>query len=159
KAMAELTKGAQGADLAEFEAKTGMKLTDIERVTVVVADADKSLWWGLVTSSKAFNREKLLAAFPVKPEKVQHAGKELEVITSPSGERNAVLFISDTLMAAGPEEGVKRAATLLGGKRPTGPLDDAIKRAREKHLLFVAVAPPAALMQKARKDMPPNAAA
>jgi hypothetical protein len=155
KIMAEAGKGGQGMTPAQIEEKIGVKLDDIERLIVVVADANQQLGWGVATLSKPVNREKLSASFEAQAEKVQHAGKTLEVF-SKGGDRMALCYLSDTMVVAGPEAGVKSAVEMLGGKRPSGSLDDAIKKAQDKHTIFVAGTPPPGTMQPLAANIPPQ---
>jgi hypothetical protein len=158
KVLAEMGKNGQGPTPAEIEAKTGLKLNEIERLTIVVTDFERQIGWGLATASKPFDRAKLVAAFEGKSEKVQHAGKTLDVVTTNTGERMALYFVHDKLLAVGPEAGVKKAVELVGGKRPSGPLDDAIKRARDHHMVCLGVNPPAGRLQQLAQTLPPQAA-
>jgi hypothetical protein len=92
-----------------------------------------------MTASKPIDRAKLLARSTAPATKGEHAGKTYDVITVPDRQlqRVALYFPSDKVLLAGPEEGVKLALTVLAGNKPSGLLDDAVKRSREKHLLVL----------------------
>ncbi len=158
KGLKEALKSAPpGTDpLAEMQKEIGLTPPDVERITVVAIDAQQKMGWGLATGTKPFDREKLLSTWfkGNQPEKATHAGKTLHVVPTPDLGRMAICFVHDTLLLAGPEEGVKRCLNQLGGQRPAGPLDDAIKRAGEKHLVLLGANPPPDLMTLARKDLP-----
>jgi hypothetical protein len=159
KALAEAQKaGPPGGDpLKQAEEETGVNFADVESVAVVVADFDKKVGWGLATGTRPWDRDKLRAKWfkGQEPEKVAQGGWTLEVVVTPDGERKAVCFLTDTLLAAGPEEGVKRCVGLIGS-RPAGPLDGTLQFAGEKHLLLVGGTPPPDLMTQARVGLPPE---
>jgi uncharacterized protein DUF1559 len=110
--------------LKEFEDKAGLSLKDVERVTLVVADADKKLIWGIVQTSKAIDKDKILEAIGKPPEK-NHAGK-----TYYGKNDGAVAFLGPKLAVVGSEDGVK--ACLEMKKPGSGPLSDALKLASKK---------------------------
>jgi predicted RNA-binding Zn-ribbon protein involved in translation (DUF1610 family) len=145
KAMAEALKNAgapPGFDpMAVVQQQTGVNLNKIDSLTLVSDDVQNKIVWGLVTSTQPFNRDQLFAAGLFqgkKPEEIQDAGRTLYVFVAPDRERWLFCFLHDQLMLAGTEAGVKACLKLIGGPKRPGPLDDAIRRAGEKHTVFAA---------------------
>ncbi len=158
KVLKEVLKSAPpGTDpLAEMQKNIGLTPADVERITAVAVDAEQKMGWAVVTSTRPLEPEQLLFTWfkGNKAEKVTHAGKTLHVVPTPDLGRLALCFVHDTLLVAGPEEGVKRCLNQIGGQRSAGPLDEAIKRAGEKHLVLLAGTPPPDIMAQARMNLP-----
>jgi hypothetical protein len=150
--LAELKKGPGPDPLADFEGKIGMGLADVERLTVVAIDPDKQLIWAVLTAKKTIDKAKLLALSSTPATSNDHAGKKYDIITTTGGQwqRLGLYSLSDKVLVFGPELGLQRALDVLGGKKPSGAMDGAIKRAGEKHSFFLAVVPPPEVVQMGR---------
>ena len=117
--------GDAKGQLKEFEDKLGLSLKDVERFTLVAVDAKKEVVWGIVQTSKALDKDKILKAAENPAEK-SHAGKKYYLKRD-----NALAFIGDKLLVGGPEAGVKKCLEM---KKPgSGPLSDALKMASKKN--------------------------
>jgi hypothetical protein len=162
KGLAEALKQAPLGDdpVAALQQMTGTSPADITRTTVVMTDAQNQVGWVLVSASKPFDRGRLMPLIfkGQQPQKAQLAGKTVavEAAQGPNPQRTAVFFLNDTLMLIGPEVGVERCLSQLDGKRAAGPLDEAIKRANENHMVLLAGTPPPGLLPQAGKDLPPQ---
>jgi hypothetical protein len=132
--------------LQAMEMMTGLGLGDIERVSAVVADADKQLGWGVAATRKPYDRDKILAQLKGARRR-RHEDKTYYVVADRGdrpGEEFTIYFVNDRIAVAGPQDGVKRCLGFLAEKKSAGPLSDAIKLAGEgKHHLVAAVHPPA----------------
>jgi hypothetical protein len=157
KMVAQLKKmgGPMGDPAAEFEKEFGLALSDIERATMVFADAQKQVLWIIVATSKPYDRQKLLGKVTGAQE-VKHEGKSYHLGTV-KGDKTAVHFASDRVLVVGSEAGVKRCLSFAAGKRNKGPLDDAIALAGGKHHIVGAANPPLIIppaeMQKMKAGM------
>jgi hypothetical protein len=156
KALAEATKqkAAPPDPARTIVEQIGLDPVDVERITIVLADAQKQIGWGLVTTAKPLDRDTLISKWLKgrQAKQTEHAGRTLEMAVTPDGMRFGVCFLSKSLFLAGPEVGVKRCLDLVG-KRPAGPLDGAIGRVGEKHLLLVAATFPPDLMKQLRQGL------
>src|SRR5262249_55794151 len=101
KGLAEVLKEVQpGTDpVAQMQQATGLTPTDVERVTILMTDVQKEIGWVLVSATKPFDRPKMTAVIfkGQQPQKVQHAGKTLDVEASsmpmPNPQRTALYFV------------------------------------------------------------------
>src|SRR5262249_22278438 len=107
KILAEVAKSGPlgGADLlAMVQQKLGTNPADIERATFVVADFQPQTGalsaWGVVTSSKPFDRSKLyqsVFAGGAQQQPISYAGVSIAV-GGPPQDRTGLCFLSDTLL-------------------------------------------------------------
>ena len=147
--------GQMDLPVKEIEEKTSLKLEDIERATVVVADAQKEGIWVIVQTTKSYDKDKILNATPAKPKEDTHAGKKFYK----SGRGEALYFHSDRVMVFGSEKGVKQC--MDQPKKPkSGPLDDALKAASKgKNVIAGGMNVPPDLVKLARLQLKNPAAA
>src|SRR5262249_54968002 len=100
-----------GAMLAQAEAQMGMKVTDVERVTIVMTDLNQEEGYPRVARSKPYDQEKLKKAMGDqsggKLGETTYKGKTL--YSEPGKPGEAACFVSDRLMIAGKTDGVKKA--------------------------------------------------
>lgn len=126
--------------LAEVEEMSGLKPEDVERATMVFADAkDPDLSWAIISTAKAYDKDKIIKAAKTAEEK-EHQGKKYH--TTKGGEP-ALLFISDKVFVMGTEKGVKKC--LEQPEKPkSGPLDNILSLASDNknHIAAGGVIPP-----------------
>jgi hypothetical protein len=133
-------KALPNSPLAMMTQATGLEVGDIDRFTFVGNDMDKKDGFGVVAFTKPIDKQKLYSAAPEKTQ-ATHEGKTYDLL-GPKGDTIAVYWLDDKTAVAGKEDAVKKCLATMGGKRPTGLLDDSIARAREKHTLVVGIVPP-----------------
>jgi hypothetical protein len=119
------------APLQEWQNKAGLALTDIDRVTVVLVDAEKQIFWIIVQTSKPIDRDKSLREVGNPAEKT-HQGKKYYV----KGDMS-LTFIHNRLLVLGSEQGIQRCLG-LPRKPKSGPLDDALRAASKGKVQFAA---------------------
>jgi hypothetical protein len=154
----------------EVEKKTGLTPAEVERVTVVFNDANLSTeknLWVIVKTVKSYDKKKLQDKLKNSREKT-HEGKAYFVGTlgdatvtpksgigkksGPAEDQDAVYFASSKVVVYGPEAGIKSCLSFLAGKKPSGPLDDAIKLAGGSRYHLVAGFRIPSKMQKSLGD-------
>jgi hypothetical protein len=135
-------KALQGEALAEITKHTGLELTDIDRVTVAGTDMRNGMAWGIVNFTKAPDRQKLYSHPALTRKDGEHEGKKYDVLVF-GKEPMAVYWPTNSMAVVGKEEAVKKCLTMMAAKRPSGPMDEVIARAREKHSLVLGIVPPA----------------
>jgi hypothetical protein len=140
---------------AEMEKETGLTPADVERASFVFQDAQNEVMWGIVLLSKPIDKAKILEKIGNPAETKQGKGSYYR---STKGGNLALSFVTDKLILAGPEAGVKFALDYQAGSQKSGPLDGAIKLAGGKHHIVGGVVPPPALVQQARANIPPQMA-
>jgi hypothetical protein len=149
KSLADAQAGPGAAALADLKAKTGLEVTDIDRVTFAGADMDAKQFWVVGTFKKPVDRQKIYSTLQgVRREEGTHEGKKYDVFVKGFGgpdDRIGVYWLNDKTVVGGTEVGVKRCITLINGKRPAGTMDEVINRAaKEKHSMVFGVVPPPA---------------
>lgn len=117
----------------QMEQEIGLKVTDIDRATVVFILHPQQFRRGpeplfLVQTREPINRERLLKSVVPEGQKEEGTG----VYSSPA-RTTAVRFISDRLIAIGPRETVQHQA--LARPRADGPLARALAEAAQQHSL------------------------
>jgi hypothetical protein len=127
--------------LEELTKATGLELTDLEQVTFAGVDMDKKDGWAIVRFNKAVDKKKLYSHPKITRKEATHEGKAYDQIVVDK-ETLGVYWVNDKMAVVGNEEPVKKCMTMLASKRPTGPMDEALKRAREKHSIVIGVVPP-----------------
>lgn len=113
----------------EWEKLTGIRLADIDRVTVVLADADARHGWVVVRTSKEFRREGLLEALALAIDKSKpFVEKENNGKNYHSSGQNTIYFPDDHSVVFSNEESMDK---LLNAKKrsKSGPLKDALRQA------------------------------
>jgi hypothetical protein len=142
KAMAELRKQNPQMDPAqEMEKRFGMGPADIERLTVVVQDAEKQRVWMVISTAKPYDQDKLKGNLEGSSEKTHEDKKYLVGKVKDAPDNAALHFVNNRMMVAGPEEGVK-AALGVAAKRNKGPLDDGLSLIGKSHLVAAFNIPP-----------------
>lgn len=158
--------GGQGNQLNDEAAKLGLAVSDIERVTYVVQDIDQQIGWGVVSTTKPYDKKAVLAKLQ-NATSGKHEGKTYHVGTLPGGglakppvpmmppggkaagpaSTQQVLFFAGPrlLVMAESEASMKRGLTAAMRSSPAGPLADAVKQVGgPKHVYFAFHLPPAA---------------
>jgi hypothetical protein len=134
-------KAAGGRDnpLDEMEKETGIKPEDVERFTVVVADAASGpeSSWGILLTKSPYDQGKVKDS--VKDRKqTKHDGKTIYY-----NDTNAVCLAGPKVILVGKLEGVKKALDRRGKNKKEGPIRDGVKLASDGkyHLVAAAVVP------------------
>jgi hypothetical protein len=159
--------------IKELEDNTGLKPEDIERVTIVSPNDDKLDGWSIILTNKNYDKKKILDSLRGNQEityegKTYHVGRfgkeqpkakdpfPMDKKWAPPGgwpklpepEKDAIHFVSGRLFVEGKEKGMKRFLEFLKGKRPKGPLDDAIRLVGRRGNHIVVGINPAAMKSK-----------
>lgn len=120
--------------LGKLDDLAGLKLEDIERATIVIADPnkEKNLGWVIVHTLKAYDKDKIIKAS--ESTEKEHKGKKYH--SNKKGEKSrkddaAFLFLSDKLFVMGTEEGIKKCLE-LPEKPAAGALDPHLTLASDK---------------------------
>ena len=106
--------------LAEVETKLGIKLEEVERVTMIVRSADlflkndKDQFAAVVRTSKAMDRKKIIEyaikELNAKEKQVQHEGNTIHVLDDGGGAPMVLFFPTDRIVVITPSEaGMKDA--------------------------------------------------
>jgi hypothetical protein len=144
KFLADIRSAPGGDPFAQMREATGLEPTDIDRFTFAAYDMEKEEGWGIAVFKKPVDRTKLYSSVKgAKKEEVTYAGKKYDLLTGGhADERVAVYWLNDRTAVGGPEPGVKRCLDIMS-KRPSGAMDEAIKRAKENHSIVLGgIVPP-----------------
>ncbi len=154
-ALAEINKQPGAKDpAAEMEKETGLKPSEIERLTVVAGDSEGRTGWGVVETlvpiDEAKIRGRMKNAQELTAEGRKYVKGDLE------NQRNfCVHFAGPRMMVVGPEEGVKKALA-TAAKRNKGDLDDGLALLSPSRHVVVGFTIPAKMMQDARQNLGGN---
>jgi hypothetical protein len=134
-----LAGASGGTDPAEEIRKAlGLPVEEIERLTYVLEDVNNNKVWAVAYTSRPYDRKAVLGKFADRRE-IAHAGLTFYV-------RNpgdvAMYFVSDRVIVYGPEAGMKAFLSFHTGRKRTGPLREALKRAQGKRHLVAGFNPP-----------------
>lgn len=122
----------QLAELRQMESKTGLKLEDIERATFVGFDLQNQLGWGIIKTTKKYEKDKILGLVPGRAKENSHQGKTYYDL----GPDGAIYFPSDTVIVFASKKAI---TVVLDMKKPkSGPLADTLELASQKKFQFVA---------------------
>jgi hypothetical protein len=144
-------------EIAGFEAKVGVALDDLERLTFVATDVTNKEMWVVFALSKPYDRQKILALFPPGTQEVKHGNTSYHL--TPGRDDTGIHFFDDRIVVVGSSSGIKRYLEQVERKTTAGPLAAALRTAAGKHHLVAAAAPPAQLLQPLKSKLPPDAAA
>lgn len=148
--LATLPGGKQALD--DVTSKIGLKTTDIDRLLVVVQDADARQIWVVVTAFNPLDRKKILDGLEVDPAERKQQNRAYHV-NKKGGNELAVHFVNDRTFVLGREDVLKVALSKVSGFWKTGQLAKSLKLVDNKTHLVMAVAPPAAELQKAKQTL------
>jgi hypothetical protein len=123
---------ALNPQMAKMEEKTGLKLADIERVTFVMPTEKADDSWAVVSFSKPFDEDKILAALPLYKEMM--AGEKTYYVSFGT----ALYFASSTILIAGAPETIKKYLENKSAPSQSGPLSDALALAEDTKYHIVA---------------------
>ena len=121
-------------DLARrLEAETGLKPDEIERVTVVVANAAKEEGWAVVKTKKPYDAEAIRERVKAAPmRRVDFADERIDPEVPLAFEA-----VSPRVFVLGKEAGVRQALDLPRSPLSRGPLGPVIERCRQAdHVVF-----------------------
>lgn len=147
-----------------IEEKIGLKLTDVERVTVVAGDLSRKEFWVVIRTTKDIPEDRVLSVM-VKPEEKTAHGKKYHWQKK---EDLGFHLAGPRLAFVATERGMKRCLALTGNDTPRGPLAGPLKLAAGDrfHVVFGAdiwnalpVEVHETLTEAARGDGPEAAAA
>jgi len=127
------TLGAQAlAPLEEVARDVGVEVHDVERVTVVLADADRDIFWVILKTVGPCDRNRVLRAEGRQFAEAEHVGKRYYRTGLV-----ACYFAGARVLVFGSEAGVRRC--LEQPKKPrSGPLDEALRAASKAGNQFAA---------------------
>lgn len=144
--------GGPPTDLAaDFEKETGLRASEIDRVTIVFKDVEKENAWAVVRTASAYDQKQILGKLAGARE-LKHEGKSYHVGRSgqpgPGAKADdkltAIHFASPQVLIFGSEAGVKSCLSFAaGGAKGKGPLSDALARAGGEHHVVGAFQPSA----------------
>ncbi|HKB41163.1 MAG TPA: DUF1559 domain-containing protein [Gemmataceae bacterium] len=135
--------------LEEAEKRVGLSLKDAERTTFVMPDlTNPEVFWIIVHTGKAYDKDKILALIPDAEEK-NFDGKKYHYRKS---NNFALHFYSRRILLLATEKGLQKCLDRNWAK--SGPLDESLEVAsKKKNQLVMAVNLPPALMNKARDEV------
>lgn len=139
KALADRQKSDRRDLAAELEAAFGLSPGEVERLSLVLLNADESLGYGVVRTRQPYDGPKVLARLTGAAEKT-HQGVSYYAGAAADGRPAAVCFAGRRVLIAGEEPGVRRAIELLRAPAKIGPLAGPIDQARsgKHHAVFAA---------------------
>jgi hypothetical protein len=126
--------------VAEMRKQTGLAPADVERATMVFADAKADVGWFIVATAKPYDRAKLLAKL-ADAKAVKHGGRTYHVGKLGESQDSAVHFVSPRVVVYATDKGMKRCLDFLSSKPNKGPLEDAVKLASGKRHLVGSINP------------------
>jgi hypothetical protein len=133
---------------------TSLTPADVERATVVFADAQRDELWFTLATVKPYDRQAALGKLEGARE-VRHEGKSYHLGKVQDGPEMALHFVGPRVLLLGPEVGVKRClSTLPGAGKRKGPLGEALQLAGRKRHLVAAINPPPEAVRKLKQDLP-----
>jgi hypothetical protein len=136
---------------ALVEKALGVTPADIKRITIVFPDPQAS--YGVVATSRPYDRAKLLASLTSNARTEQVQGKTIFLI--PSGQM-AVYPVDERNFIVGQDAAVRNLLTRPASSAREGRLSPALKMT-EKHLVVAGFNPPAANLSRAKQNPPPEA--
>jgi hypothetical protein len=120
------------------------KPEEIDRLTYVIVDGEKNIWWSIAESNKLMTTQTVRAEFP-NARDASHEGKSY-IAGSIPGMGNtpmAAYLVHSRMMILGSETGVKRAIELSSKPRVTGSLDSQLHLlSSSKHITGTFQLPP-----------------
>jgi hypothetical protein len=129
----------------------GVAPDEIERVTGVIQSMEShGNWLGFITTTKPYDRKKVLSAVGADPTEEKGQDRTLHI----SRKGLAISFLTDRTFAVGQAEEVRQFLK-HGETRNDGPLSLALAEAAGKHLIVVGVNM-GTLAEAAGKDAPPD---
>jgi hypothetical protein len=132
---------------------TGLVPTDVERATLVVADAEKEGVWIVGATVRPYDRATVMSKLPDAIEK-KYQGKTYHLGKIDKQHDVAVYFVGPRVLVLGPEEGIKRCLDFMKDKQRKGRLDASIQLAATKRMLVAAIAPPEEAVRKVKAKLP-----
>ncbi len=171
--LAQLIRQQVGAELAkaghlagitlpgliEMEKETGLKLSDIDTINIIVLGVTggerEPPVVGVVSTAQPYDGKKVVSAMKGNVQVRKHAGKSYHVS---DGRSPAIHFAGDRMIVVADEPVLKRF--LEGSAKPAGGrLAGALKLAGEKHHLVAGFQVPEPFLQMAKQEsLPPEAA-
>jgi hypothetical protein len=137
--------------LTAVEKEFNMTIADIDRVTFVLQDGDKESFWVVFSTTKPYDRKKLLDKVAPDAKEQTHQGK-----TYHGNAKTALHFVDDKTLVFASEPGIKACLDHIASPRKDGPLAKPLKQARAKPHIVAGFAIPAKEMQKARQELQGN---
>jgi hypothetical protein len=159
KKMMNAIEGTAGGDairqLHDYENDIGLKLTDIERISVVVVEPSQNEIWAVIHTKKDIDKEKVLKVIDkvAKYEEKKHEGRKYYAV-GPGGEV-AICFLSSRQAVVSTAPGMQKCLEVARKGPGSGALDDTVKLAAGDRYQLVAVANVNDILKipKARKDL------
>ncbi len=152
----EATRGGGVQDpmamIQQMESRIGMKLTDIERVTLVVPSMDdlmgKPNVWGIVLSKVDYDQDKITTTLrATKTKKVN--GKEYHFSRD-----FGIYFVDSRIAIIGEPKGVE--TFLKTDTKKDGPLDNSLRLASGDHHLVAGFAIPQSFKDQMKQELDPQ---
>jgi hypothetical protein len=140
-----------GKPLGEFEKSLGVKLADLERLSLVVlnADEDDPAWVLLATAQKPYDRTKVLATLAANAAETKHAGRGYFPTTTPPN--SALHFWDERTVLLGPRDAIHTLLNKASRPAKSGPLTEALDLVRKNHQVIVGFD-----FTRIRKQVPAN---
>ena len=148
-----------GNSLKEQEAKFGLELGDLERVTTVVGEVgdlkDDPAVWVIFLTSKDYDKDKI--RHEIMPGAAEQTSGKFKYYAAGRDTKGPVLYFhSDRIFVFASQKGIKACFDQIENRKKDGALKAAIKEASGKHQVVAAGVLPAELTAKMHKDMPPE---
>ncbi len=137
----------------QMEDATGLAPGNVERATVVFADAEKEAIWFIAATNRPYDRDKALIKLKGAEER-QFEGKPYHFAKIENGPAIAVYFAAPQVLVVGPEEGVKRCIQHQLAPKKRGPLDEAIEAAGTRRQMVIGFAPKVEDVKRWKKAIP-----
>jgi hypothetical protein len=145
------------AGISAQEAAFGLTLGDVDRVTGVVGDTsgEEPAIWVIVSTTKAYDEKKLRQQ--IVPGGTEETQGKHKFVVGVGPKPPAMYFHTDHIFVLGTKKGVQACIDQADSRKSEGPLKAALKEAAGKRNLVAAGVPPADLVDRMRKEMPPEA--
>jgi hypothetical protein len=140
--------------LETLEKAIGLKPEQIERVTVVGRELERSAPFFLVTTAGPLPRDKVLQAIAPEAEELKHQGR---TYYASRAHRTAIHFISDRIFLTGTGIMMPEVLDGLAAKNAVGPLSGVLRLAAQKHLITVGLNPASVVKQIESTNLPAQA--
>ena len=140
-AMQKAMQEVRGMDFAqELEAETGVKPTDVERISFVVGDVGRQEGWAVVRTKAAYDSAAIWGRVRNGEEK-SHLDRPYIVGQTVEGRPLAMAFVHPRGIVLGNEEGVRKALGLVGSPITRGPLAPVRALCEKEHHFAFGFAP------------------
>jgi hypothetical protein len=141
--------------LKDFEAKVGMAITDLDRVTLVATNVQKKEVFVVFSLNKPYDRKKIMDLFPPGTRET-NGPKVYHVFPGP--EQTSVYFAHERMIVVGAGGGIERCLKQMESPETSGPLAAALKTAAGVHHVVAGFSVPADLKDQLTHGLPPGAA-